>query len=91
MKWNNELTQLCDVRMELYAQADQIQQLAIEAGMPAQYIDFNGPPAICWFNVLREAATRKKVDDLVKRVQEKHPEKHAALTVLLEQYQATKT
>src|SRR5262249_14101496 len=71
------LASLNEILANLYPSEAEARRLAAKAGLRTAQIDFSGSSLSRWFNVLYHANPRAKVDDVVARALEEHPDDEA--------------
>lgn len=73
--------QLREVLTRLYADAAKVQVVAVEAGLPADYLVLDGPLVTRWFSVVEEAVKRGLVPALLDRALRDYPGDAALLAL----------
>lgn len=87
MTWDDGLTALQYELADLYFRDERIRSVAVEAGIPHEVLDLDGAPITDWYNVLREAANRGMVADLVTIASSEYPMQADRLTAALQKHQ----
>ena len=87
MTWDDGLTELQYELANLYFRDERIRSVAVEAGIPHEVLDLDDAPITDWYNVLREAANRGMVADLVTIASSEYPMQADKLTAALQKHQ----
>jgi hypothetical protein len=74
MSWNRTLTNLRDMLASLYPTVQDSQRVVNDAGLNPAYIAFDAKAINNWFNILREAENRSKVQAIVEIARTEYPE-----------------
>lgn len=87
MTWDDGLTELQYELANLYFRDERIRSVAVEAGIPQEVLDLDGAPISDWYNVLREAANRGMVADLVAIASNEYPKQADKLSAAIQKHQ----
>lgn len=66
MSWNNHLTRLNKLLADLYPEKDETYRIVEMAGIPRAHVAFKDSAMNNWYNILKEANKRGKVDEVVE-------------------------
>lgn len=78
MAWNQNLTNLRNILVDLYFEKQQARRVAEEARLQPAFINFDGAIINVWQDILRQATNRDKVDAIVDVAVKDFPD-HKAL------------
>ena len=65
--------ELLDLLASLYEDGQAARVVAERAGLPTGFVNFNGPPKVVWFNVLKEACKQHMVAAVIEAASSDYP------------------
>ena len=86
MSWNDGLTKLRNLLMELCPTIADSRAVIEDAGMPTRLVEFDAAAKRNWHKILKEADTRRMVPEIVSVAVVEYPERFEELAAAEAEY-----
>lgn len=75
MQWTDQLTKINEILASLYPTIPASRRIVDISGIPIESINFDNASLVIWYNILKAAVKRGKLENLIRAVLNEYPER----------------